>query len=347
MRLTDIILQQPSYGWEDENGHHVKPSAKQLFKEFFSRINILRSKKNWLSFTGWMVVLALVPFFLLFIFKFFSWWLLLAGFLYSMVGMGSHGTVWYHRYSTHAAFRFRNSFWRFCTQHLVIKVVPEEVYVISHHVHHAKSDQPGDPYNASAGWLYCFLADVNHQTLAQNMSEANYTQAAALLKNTGVKTNTYAQYKKWGSVSGPFRTIAGILANWIFWYGAFYLIGGNALACTLFGSALIWTVGIRTFNFEGHGKGKDKRKKGMDFDFGNMSINQFWPGFVAGEWHNNHHLFPGSARSGFLPYQIDFAWYYIYILHKLGGISEYHQSKQQFYKKYYTPYRIHKTESKL
>ena len=28
-------------------------------------------------------------------------------------------------------------------------------------------------------------------------------------------------------------------------------------------------------------------------------------------WQNNHHLYPGSARAGFLPYQIDFAWVYI------------------------------------
>ena len=57
------------------------------------------------------------------------------------------------------------------TQNLVIKTFPEEIYVVSHHVHHAKSDQPGDPYNANAGFLYCFLADVNHQPIAQNLSE--------------------------------------------------------------------------------------------------------------------------------------------------------------------------------
>jgi fatty-acid desaturase len=67
------------------------------------------------------------------------------------------------------------------------------------------------------------------------------------------------------------------------WYG---------LACAVFGSAGIWAVGVRTFNYEGHGKGEDKRRDGVDYNREDMSINQVWPGYVAGEWHNNHHLLP-------------------------------------------------------
>ncbi len=58
------------------------------------------------------------------------------------------------------------------------------------------------------------------------------------------------------------------------------------------------------------------------------------PGLFAGEWHNNHHLYPSSARAGFLPYQIDLAWIYIYSLHKAGGVTSYHDSKNDFLKKY-------------
>ena len=123
----------------------------------------------------------------------------------------------------------------------------------------------------------------------------------------------------------------------------FYLIGGIPLAVALFGGAFFWAVGVRTFNYEGHGKGKDKREDGMDFNRSDMSINQYWPGIVAGEWHNNHHLYPSSARSGFLKYQIDFAWYYIYTLYKIGGIVSYHDSKKQFDEQYLAPY-LQKTE---
>ena len=61
-----------------------------------------------------------------------------------------------------------------------------------------------------------------------------------------------------------------------------------------------------------------------------MSINQIWPGLVAGEWHNNHHLFPKSARSGFKGYQVDTAWYYIKFLSIIGAVKSYHDSKKQF-----------------
>lgn len=339
MAFIDTVLHPPSYGWADEQGKLIKPTAGQLFSEFFFRLNIFNSAKNWLALLSWLWLLLLIPFLFLFLFQFFTWPLLLAGFVYSMVLMGSHATIWYHRYCTHQAYVFKNKFWRFITRHLVIKMVPEEAYVISHHVHHSKSDEPGDPYNAQGGWLYCFLADVNHQQIAQNLSEKDYAGVVGLLQHTGLKCNSYTLYRKWGSVSNPVYTVATWLFNWAFWYTVFFLLGGHALACALFAGALIWGFGVRTFNFEGHGKGKDLRKDGVDFDRKNMSVNQYWPGIVAGEWHNNHHLFPRSARAGFLKHQIDFAWYYIYLLYLVGGVKSYQNAKEQFFKNYYDPYQ--------
>jgi stearoyl-CoA desaturase (delta-9 desaturase) len=60
---------------------------------------------------------------------------------------------------------------------------------------------------------------------------------------------------------------------------------------------------------------------------------------VAGEWHNNHHLYPSSARSGFLAHQVDLAWYYIKGMSLLGAISSYHDSKELFLKQYHLPYK--------
>jgi len=334
MAFIDNVLQAPAYGWKNAQGELIKPLSKQVFQEFFSRLNIFKTKKNWLPFFSWLKVLCFVPFFLLFLFKFFTPLLLLYAFLYSMVIMGTHGTVWHHRYCTHGAYKFRNAFWRFFTQNLTINVIPEEIYVISHHVHHAKSDQPGDPYNAQAGFLYCFLADVNHQPIAKNLCEADYARVKKLMCHTGVKANTYRQYQKWGSYAHPLRSILSWVLNWTFWYTVFFLIGGHALACTLFGAAGFWAVGVRTFNYDGHAKGKDKQREGIDYNSNDKSVNQLWPGFVAGEWHNNHHLYPKSARSGFKSYQLDMAWCYIWIMNKVGAVSSYKDSKQQFRDKY-------------
>ena len=79
------------------------------------------------------------------------------------------------------------------------------------------------------------------------------------------------------------------------------------------------------------------RRDGIDHNRNDMSVNQLWPGIVAGEWHNNHHLYPKSARSGFKPHQVDTAWYYIKFMHFVGAVSSYHDCKQKFYDEYNRP----------
>lgn len=337
MAFIDDVLQRPSYGWKDENGELIRPSSKQMLREALQRINVFADKKNWISLIGWLTIVMILPMFYMFIVYYFSIKLLLLFILYSMVIMSTHGTIWFHRYCTHKAYTFSNPIWRFVTQNLVIKSFSEEMYVVSHHVHHVKSDEPGDPYNAQAGFLYCMLADVNHQSIAKNLSEQDYRKAVHFMSHTGMPVNSYKKYQKWGSIACPLFTICLLLGNWAFWYGAFYLIGGNGLACAMFSAAMFWMVFVRAFNYTGHGKGEKKHIDGIDYDRRNLSINQTRPGLFSGEWHNNHHLFPVSARAGFLPYQIDLAWIYIYSMYKIGVVSSYHDSKKEFLKKYKEP----------
>lgn len=341
MSFIENVLAPPSYGWKNSDGLLVKPTVKQLFAEFFRRINITASRKNWLPFFSWFSTLSLAPFFFIFIamqVQDFNVWYLLVAFVYGMIFMGTHGTIWYHRYGTHQAYHFSNKFWRFFTTNLVIKLVPEELYIVSHHVHHSLSDEPGDPYNAEAGFLYCFLADANHQPIAKNLSEEDYKKAAAMVGHTGVKANSYASYLKWGSIAHPLNTVVATLANWAFWLTVFYLIGGVYLTVAILAGAFVWGLGVRTFNYEGHAKGETKHVTGFDYNTKDKSINQWWPGIVAGEWHNNHHLYPASARSGFLPGQIDFAWYYIWTLKLIGGVSSCRNSRKQFMETHRKPY---------
>ena len=59
------------------------------------------------------------------------------------------------------------------------------------------------------------------------------------------------------------------------------------------------------------------RKDGED-----SSQNLLWLGvfqFFQGEsWHGNHHAKPGVARFGWRPWQLDFGWYTILLLERLG-----------------------------
>ncbi len=293
-------------------------------------MNLLASRKAWLSVSGWFWTLALLPFGIVFLARYFSWPLMLLGFLYSMVALGTHGTVWLHRFATHRAFRFRNAAYRFVCRNLTIKIVAEEIYVVSHLVHHALSDRPGDPYNARSGWLYCFLAGELHQPIRRDLSAAEYERVCGLLRHTGMGINSHAQYRRWGSVAHPLRTSAHYALNWLFWYSAFFLMGGHALATALFGWSVVWAVGIRAHNYDLHAGGRDRRRAGVDLDRRSLAVNQVWPGFVAGEWHNNHHLFPGSARSGFLPWQPDIAFAFIRLYGCLGGIRSVRDSRGRF-----------------
>ena len=337
MAFIDTVLQQPSYGWSDQNGNLIVPTVKQLYSEAFSRINIFKSKKNWISMISWLMAVCMLPFFLVFILKYFSWKLVIVFVVYSMIIMSTHGTIWFHRYCTHKSYTFSNPVWRFITQNLVLRTFPEEIYVVSHHVHHAKSDKPGDPYNPMGGLMYCMLSDVNHQSIAKDLSEKDYEKAAGFMMDTGVWINNYTQYLQWGSIASPVYTVLLWLINWGSWYTIFYLIGGHGLACALFGAAMFWFVLVRAFNYTGHGKGKVKHVEGIDFDRRNLSINQTRPGLFSGEWHNNHHLYPSSARAGFLPYQIDLAWVYIYCMHKLGAVKSFRDHKSDFLEKYVHP----------
>lgn len=335
--LLDRVLDPPSYGFT-RNGLLYVPTSKEIFREFFRRLNCFKSVKNWLPLFGWTTSLSFAIPLVIFFTHYFSWPLFFLGLFYSMVILGSHGTFWLHRYSTHRAFRFKNRWARAICRNLVIKIIPEEIYVISHHVHHRFPEKPGDPYNVHGGWLYCFLADVNHQTVNKDLTERDYEQVCKLLEHTGIYLNTYPQYQRWGSVCHPVRTIVHYVLNWSFWYGAFYCVGGNALATALFGFAGVWAIGVRTFNYDGHGRGKDRRRDGIDFNREDLSVNQLWPGYVAGEWHNNHHLYPNGARSGFLNYQLDLPWLLIRVLASTGAISSYSDSKTAFLREYYQPW---------
>lgn len=62
---------------------------------------------------------------------------------------------------------------------------------------------------------------------------------------------------------------------------------------------------------------------------GDDSVNVWWVGILAmGEgWHNNHHAFPGSARTGLLFHEFDLSWLIIRLMRRLGLITWLNEAK--------------------
>ena len=59
------------------------------------------------------------------------------------------------------------------------------------------------------------------------------------------------------------------------------------------------------------------------FDTHDDSRNNVWLALITfGEgWHNNHHHFPGTARQGFLWWEIDLTWYVLELMAALGLVE--------------------------
>jgi stearoyl-CoA desaturase (delta-9 desaturase) len=326
-RLSQI-LQPPRYGFASPDGL-VVPSAGQVFREVVWNTNVFRDRRNWLSLLSAGTTFVLILFWIPLVLH-FTWPAFAFAIFYAMIILNIHNTAYTHRFAAHSAFDFRNRAAAFFFQNLTLKIVPEEAFVISHHVHHGIPDQPGDPHNPKAGWLSVMFSDAITHSIRRDYSFEEYAWVAKFMAHVPIRRNSYAEYLRWGTVSRPLDTIALYLANWSAWAAIFYFIGGWPFVYAGFAGAGTWGFSVRNFNFKSHGSGLDRRRKGRDFSPHDLSVNNALAGRVAGEWHSNHHVTPTSARNGYLSGQWDFAYGLIRICHSLGLVSGYRNHESEF-----------------
>ena len=334
-RFVRTVLRQPTYGWVSATN---RPSDATIRGEFLRRLDPRAGRHQWLPITVWTVNALFLATLLVYLVGFFTWSSLAVGVAYAFLFLPQYGTFYFHRYGTHRAWRFAHPAFAFLAKHAAIRVIPEEVYIVSHHVHHTLADADGDPYDPRGGWWYCFLADVNHQAIATDLDADDHARARGLLSHLFIGANDYAGYQRWGSIVHPAALAADLLLNWLFWAGLLTLVGGPSLALAVFGCTTFWLWGIRNFNFLAHGRGGDERREGEDFHRADLSVNRTLSAWLASEWHNNHHLFPRSARAGFLPYQLDVVWWTVRALAAVGIIASYRDDTERFYVEHYRPW---------
>jgi sn-1 stearoyl-lipid 9-desaturase len=266
-------------------------------RETFSllRKRAAREGINWTT-SGFMLLFHLGAVAALFFFTWtalyvalFLWWLSAS----PGIGMG------YHRLLTHRSYQTPKWLEYFLTVFATLALEGGPIFwVATHRMHHRHTDQEGDPHSprdgnwwAHMGWILLGKS-LHHDTklLARYVPDLT-------------KDRFHVWITKYHYL--PIIALAIILV----------LIGG--LPFLLWGIFLRTVIGLHStwlVNSATHSWGSRR------FVTHDRSTNSWWVALLTwGEgWHNNHHAQPVAARHGFRWYEIDFNWYGIWILKKLG-----------------------------
>ncbi|MGK7872423.1 MAG: acyl-CoA desaturase [Xenococcaceae cyanobacterium] len=222
-------------------------------------------------------------------------------------------SVGFHRYYTHRSFK-TNQVMRviFAILGSIAGQGPLISWVAVHRRHHECSDEPGDPHspNLHGKGVLKTIQGLWHShvgwLLDHDYPNPAYYAPELLRDKTISKINR--QYTAWVILGLAIPTVVGgvLHGSWI-----------GALQGFLWGGAVrIFIVDniILSVNSVSHVYGTHP------LDTGDNSRNNPWiPIPTFGEsWQNNHHAFANSASIGLKWWQIDFGYWVVWVLEKLG-----------------------------
>jgi len=217
------------------------------------------------------------------------WWI--AGSL--GIGMG------FHRLLTHRGFKTPKLVEYFLTFCGLLALEGGAInWVVTHRIHHAFTDLPGDPHSPRDGGWWSHMGWILHGTAQQHSNVVMQRYAPDLMKDP---------VQVW---LNRLYFVPLILCGF-----ALLAIGGWPML--MWGTFLRVTVGLHftwLVNSATHMWGTRR------FVTTDDSTNNFLVAlFTFGEgWHNNHHAHPRAARHGLKWYEIDINWYGIRALQLLG-----------------------------
>ena len=218
-------------------------------------------------------------------------------------------TGFYHRYFSHRTFR-TSRFMQFMFGVLGCSAVQRgPLWWAAHHrEHHRHSDQEGDlhsPRLHGFWWAHLFW-------FLQPENAATNTKAIPDL----YKFPELRWIDRYDSVVPLLLGVSMFLLGWgieAIWPNS----GTTAWQMVVWGffiSTVLCYHATYTINSLCHVWG------GRRFNTSDDSRNNFWLALITfGEgWHNNHHHFPGAARQGFFWYELDFTYYTLWLMSKVG-----------------------------
>ena len=230
---------------------------------------------------------------------FWSWPAVITGFVLFYVA-GSFGIgMGYHRLLTHRGYkvpRLVEYFLATCGT-LSLEGGPIQ-WVVTHRIHHAHADRPGDPHTPRDGGWWAHMGWILWGT-AQNHDAATIAHYAPdLVKD---------RYYRW--LNNYYYVPLLIVGIGLFIFGGWGVVLWGVFLRTTVALHATWLVNSAT-----HLWGEQRFKTDDD------SRNSWWVALLTfGEgWHNNHHAHPTSARHGLHWYEIDLNWLGIRALQLLG-----------------------------
>ena len=254
-----------------------------------------RTGINWITTTV-MVIFHIFSVWALFAFTpgafavaVFFWWV--AGSL--GIGMGFHRLLTHRGYKTPKAVEY---FLTICGT-LALEGGPIN-WVATHRIHHAHTDEAGDPHSPHDGGWWSHMGWILVGTGQQYPKEVLQRYAPDLMKDS-----VHRFINTWYFIPLVVQGLVLLAVG-----GWSYVLWGVFFRVT-FGLHATWLVNSAT-----HMWGSRR------FATTDDSRNNWWVALLTfGEgWHNNHHAHPAAARHGVAWYEIDMNWWGIRTLELLG-----------------------------
>jgi stearoyl-CoA desaturase (delta-9 desaturase) len=230
---------------------------------------------------------------------FFSWraiaFSLVLAWIAGSLGVG----IGFHRLLTHRGFKTPKLVEYFLTFCGLLALQGGAInWVVTHRIHHAHTEKPGDPHTPREGHWWAHMGWILRGTAQQHDDNIMRRYAPDLMKDPVHVWLNRLYFVPLILCGIGLLALGGLPA--LMW-GAFFRV--------TIGLHATWLVNSATHLWGGR-----------RFETSDDSTNNWWVALLTwGEgWHNNHHAFPRAARHGLTWYEIDVNWWGIRTMEFLG-----------------------------
>jgi fatty-acid desaturase len=318
----NTFLTEPSYlRAHSSSSKAYRPTIKDTVRELIHALDFVHDPSHLATAIIFCSMHSTVVGLILFVFKYLTWHNFVLYMLALFMLAQFYNTLWYHRYCAHSSYSFSHPFWNKLILYLNPLFIREETYAIPHMIHHQKSDNIGDPYGPHLGRLESFYSGEVYQ-INTDISLDEYNLLVARIKHIGLSINSYEDFKSQHSMEKLSAYLIRMFTAQLVWSALWYSLGGYGFVTAWYAAIFVMLFLIKDFNWVGHaGYVVNKRKKGRNNKPSGTPINQRTYGYLASEWHMNHHRYPQAARTGITIQQLDFAYWVLKFLKKINIVK--------------------------